>query len=48
MYVGYYVLDHNIYHFDLRKTDKPKTVYKGHKKAVSYAKFINEYELISA
>ena len=41
-------LDHNIYHFDLRNSKQPMTIYKGHRKAVSYAKFIDSKELVSA
>ena len=40
--------DHHIHYFDLRKPQEPLFVFTGHKKAVSYVKFINETELASA
>ncbi|GAQ77645.1 Hypothetical protein KFL_000020060 [Klebsormidium nitens] len=40
--------DHHIHYFDLRKPQEPLFVFMGHKKAVSYVKFINETELASA
>jgi WD40 repeat protein len=40
--------DHHIHYFDLRKPQEPLFVFTGHKKAVSYVKFINDTELASA
>lgn len=40
--------DHCVHYYDLRNTKKPYEVFKGHKKAVSYVKFLNSHELVSA
>lgn len=40
--------DHNIHYFDLRNTSTPVHVFRGHKKAVSYVKFLSNNELASA
>lgn len=40
--------DHCVYYYDLRNTKSALNVFKGHKKAVSYVKFLNETELVSA
>lgn len=40
--------DHNLYYFDLRNTREPCNLLKGHKKAVSYARFISNNEIVSA
>lgn len=40
--------DHHIHLYDLRKTDEPLVVFKGHKKAVSYVRFLNNHQLVSA
>lgn len=40
--------DHDVHYYDLRKLNKPICVFKGHKKAVSYVKFLNTEEIISA
>ncbi|XP_024379324.1 E3 ubiquitin-protein ligase COP1 isoform X2 [Physcomitrium patens] len=40
--------DHQIHYFDLRNVRKPLNVFKGHRKAVSYVKFISPTELASA
>ncbi|KAK8784460.1 E3 ubiquitin-protein ligase COP1-like isoform X1 [Amblyomma americanum] len=40
--------DHCVYYYDLRSTKEPLCVFKGHKKAVSYVKFLNTNELVSA
>jgi len=42
------MLDHCIHYYDLRHTKEPLHVFKGHRKAVSYTKFINSNEIISA
>ncbi|KAF9978486.1 coatomer subunit alpha [Actinomortierella ambigua] len=40
--------DHHIHYYDLRKASEPLFVFKGHRKAVSYVKFIGREELVSA
>ena len=40
--------DHNLYYFDLRNVREPCQLLKGHKKAVSYARFLSNNEIISA
>lgn len=40
--------DHDVHYYDLRNMTKPLCVFKGHKKAVSYVKFLNTNEIISA
>ncbi|XP_064457745.1 E3 ubiquitin-protein ligase COP1-like isoform X2 [Ornithodoros turicata] len=40
--------DHCVHYYDLRNTKQPLGVFKGHKKAVSYVKFLNPTELVSA
>lgn len=40
--------DHHIHYFDLRHPDLPLYVFNGHKKAVSYVKFLSPNELASA
>ena len=40
--------DHNVHYYDIRNIKTPLKVFKGHKKAVSYVKFLNNDELISA
>ncbi|GKV24840.1 hypothetical protein SLEP1_g34395 [Rubroshorea leprosula] len=40
--------DHHIHYYDLRNISSPLHVFSGHKKAVSYVKFLSEYELASA
>ncbi|XP_023349005.1 E3 ubiquitin-protein ligase RFWD2 isoform X2 [Eurytemora carolleeae] len=40
--------DHCVHYYDLRSTKKALTVLKGHKKAVSYVKFLNNEDLVSA
>ncbi|KAL6607464.1 WD40 repeat-like protein [Neocallimastix sp. 'constans'] len=40
--------DHNIYYYDIRNAKSAWKCIKGHKKAISYVKFKNRYELISA
>lgn len=41
-------LDHCVHYYDLRNPKQPLTVFRGHKKAVSYVKFINTKEIVSA
>ncbi len=40
--------DHNIHYYDLRQPKEPVQLFKGHKKAVSYVKFIGPQTLVSA
>jgi len=40
--------DHNIHYYDLRNAREPLCVFKGHKKAVSYVKFLTKDEVVSA
>ena len=44
----FFLIDHCVHYYDLRNTTKPITVFKGHRKAVSYTKFINTEEIVSA
>ena len=34
--------DHCVHYYDLRYTKQPLNIFKGHKKAVSYVKFLNK------
>ncbi|XP_054717737.1 E3 ubiquitin-protein ligase COP1-like isoform X2 [Uloborus diversus] len=40
--------DHCVHYYDLRNTKEALEVFKGHKKAVSYVKFLNKAEVVSA
>ncbi|XP_038651120.1 E3 ubiquitin-protein ligase COP1 isoform X1 [Scyliorhinus canicula] len=40
--------DHCVHYYDLRNTKQPIMVFKGHRKAVSYAKFVCGEEIVSA
>lgn len=40
--------DHCVHYYDLRNSKAPLNVFRGHKKAVSYVKFFNSTELVSA
>ena len=40
--------DHCVHYYDLRQTKSALNVFKGHKKAVSYVKFLNSTDLVSA
>lgn len=40
--------DHHIHYYDLRNTCHPLHIFSGHKKAVSYVKFLSNDELASA
>lgn len=40
--------DHCVHYYDLRQTKNPLMVFNGHKKAVSYVKFLNQDEIVSA
>lgn len=39
---------HEVFYYDLRNLSKPLCTMKGHKKAVSYVKFLNANEIVSA
>ncbi|GLJ12981.1 hypothetical protein SUGI_0202070 [Cryptomeria japonica] len=47
-YVAVGSADHNIHYYDLRNISDPLYVFSGHRKAVSYVKFISTNELASA
>ena len=40
--------DHCVHYYDLRSTKSPLNVFKGHRKAVSYVKFLNSEDIVSA
>lgn len=40
--------DHCVHYYDLRNMKEALCVFKGHRKAVSYVKFVNEQEIVSA
>ncbi|XP_035222396.1 E3 ubiquitin-protein ligase COP1-like isoform X2 [Stegodyphus dumicola] len=40
--------DHCVHYYDLRNPKQPLEVFRGHKKAVSYVKFLNSCEVVSA
>ncbi|RXG72315.1 E3 ubiquitin-protein ligase RFWD2 [Armadillidium vulgare] len=40
--------DHCVHYYDLRSMKEPLKVFKGHRKAVSYVKFISKDEIVSA
>ncbi|KAL0290041.1 UNVERIFIED_CONTAM: E3 ubiquitin-protein ligase COP1 [Sesamum angustifolium] len=40
--------DHHIHYYDLRKISQPLHIFSGHRKAVSYVKFLSNSELASA
>ncbi|XP_009614766.1 E3 ubiquitin-protein ligase COP1-like isoform X1 [Nicotiana tomentosiformis] len=40
--------DHHIHYYDLRNTSQPVHIFSGHRKAVSYVKFLSNNELASA
>lgn len=47
-YVAVGSADHHIHYYDLRNISQPLCVFSGHKKAVSYVKFLSNNELASA
>lgn len=47
-YVAVGSADHHIHYYDLRNASQPVHVFGGHKKAVSYVKFLSTNELASA
>ncbi|XP_078157539.1 transducin/WD40 repeat-like superfamily protein isoform X2 [Carex rostrata] len=48
MYVAVGSADHHIHYYDLRNTSVPLHIFGGHRKAVSYVKFLSNNELASA
>ncbi|CAK7351561.1 unnamed protein product [Dovyalis caffra] len=40
--------DHHVHYYDLRNISQPLYVFNGHRKAVSYVKFLSSHELASA
>ena len=40
--------DHFVHYYDIRHTKRALDIFKGHKKAVSYAKFVGKEEIVSA
>ncbi|RZC57502.1 hypothetical protein C5167_004796 [Papaver somniferum] len=40
--------DRNAYTYDVRKTDKPVSVFVGHEKTVSYVRFLGEHMMVTA
>jgi len=47
-HLAYGAADHCVHYVDLRQPKEPVRIFKGHRKAVSYVKFINDKELVSA
>ncbi|CAL0315799.1 unnamed protein product [Lupinus luteus] len=47
-YIAVGSADHNIHYYDLRNISHPVHVFSGHRKAVSYVKFLSDDELVSA
>ena len=43
-----FFLDHCVHYYDLRNPKKSLAVLKGHRKAVSYAKFLDSNQIVSA
>ncbi|GAB1607033.1 E3 ubiquitin-protein ligase COP1-like [Argonauta hians] len=47
-HLAYGSADHCVHYYDLRNTKQALSVFRGHRKAVSYAKFLNPEDLVSA
>ncbi len=47
-HLAYGSADHCVHYYDLRSTKQPLAVFRGHKKAVSYVKFLDQRLLVSA
>ncbi|KAG8187882.1 hypothetical protein JTE90_002426 [Oedothorax gibbosus] len=47
-YLAFGSADHCVHYYDLRNVSQAVEVFKGHKKAVSYVKFLNGKEIVSA
>jgi len=48
MHVAFGGADHDLHYYDLRNPKQPLNVFKGHKKAVSYCKFVDKHHFVSA
>lgn len=48
MHVAVGSADHHIHYYDLRNVSQPLHVFSGHRKTVSYVKFLSSHELASA
>ncbi len=46
--IGFFSSDHCVHYYDLRNSKQPVAVFKGHRKAVSYVKFVSGTEIVSA
>lgn len=46
--LAYGAADHCVHYVDLRHPKEPLRIFKGHRKAVSYVKFLSDKELVSA
>ena len=46
--LAYGAADHCVHYVDLRQPKEPLRIFKGHRKAVSYVKFLSDKELVSA
>lgn len=47
-HVAFGAADHCLYYYDLRNIKQPLSIFKGHRKAVSYVRFLNRNEIVSA
>lgn len=47
-YLAFGSADHCVHYYDLRHPKRALAIFKGHKKAVSYVKFLNGKEMVSA
>jgi len=47
-YLAFGSADHHVHYYDLRNPHEPVIVFKGHRKAVSYVKWLNGGEFVSA
>lgn len=47
-YLAFGSADHCVHYYDLRNSSQSVEVFRGHKKAVSYVKFLNGKEIVSA
>ncbi|XP_025419361.1 E3 ubiquitin-protein ligase COP1-like isoform X1 [Sipha flava] len=47
-YLAFGSADHCVHYYDLRHAKRALAIFKGHKKAVSYVKFLNGKEMVSA
>lgn len=47
-HIAFGSVDHHVHYYDLRNNKSPLLVFKGHRKPVSYVRFLNASELVSA